>query len=241
MNALQQCRLTYFLSPICLVLGVLFISVVNGWGRTAHWNASSRFGSWIPELPMPAKPRVMPLALYADVWQQPLFTSDRKPVLLIVAQRPRLNLDSLEFTGTVLTGSLHVALVHDHASNKDVRIHLHDDYQGWTLAALEPRRAVFSQAGESAELILSVAAAKSVETGTAPVSDPSPESTALPAALPTTPISSASHGDSTSPSAVATQPTVSKDDAATRQAQLDALKAAVLRRREHALTAQVGH
>jgi len=234
-NALQQRHLMPILVMACLLLGALFICLVSGWGRAPHWGAPARLrlDPLVSEPSMSAAPRVMPLTSYAVVWQRPLFTPDRKMAPPVGAQGPRIGLDSLELTGIVLTGLLQVALVRDRASNKDIRIRLHDDYQGWTLAMLEPRRAVFSQAGESAELILRVATAKAAETTGAFGTDQPQVLAAIPAALPhPAPVMpSASSSGGALPSGVANAVSASKDDAAARQARLDALKAAVIQRR----------
>lgn len=235
MNALQQRHLTPILVLACLLLSALFICLVNGWGRVPHWGAPTRLrlDPFASEPPVPAAPRVISLASYVVVWQRPLFTPDRKMASPVSANAPRLSLDSLELTGIVLTGLLQVALVRDRDNSKDVRIRLHEDYQGWTLAALEPRRAVFCQAGESAELILAVATAKAAEASRALPPDQPQVLVATPAAVPQLgpAMPSASYTGGMPPSADANAAPTSKDDKAVRQAQLDALKAAVVRRR----------
>lgn len=154
MNAATQRRLTPALACTALVLGGLLLVLLAGAGRGVHWHAPR------PADPLPPLntgthlPPPHPLPDYAEVWEQPLFSPDRKPV--VHAADGGGSLGDMQLTGIIITPGLHMALLYDKQGKREVRVRegsaLPDG--GWTLVELKPRSVVFDNAGNRSELSL---------------------------------------------------------------------------------------
>ena len=120
MNAASQRRLTPVLVILALLLGALWLALLAGFGRAVHWDAP-RATSLPPASGKHAGlPTPLPLAEFAPVWQQSLFSPDRKPEAH--AASGGSSLGDLALTGIILTPQLHMALLHDKSSNKELRL-----------------------------------------------------------------------------------------------------------------------
>ena len=154
MNAAAQRRLTPVLAGTVLVLGSLLLILLAGVGRGVSWHPPR------PADPLPPLntgthlPPPRPLPDYAEVWQQPLFSPDRKPV--VHAADGGGSLGDMQLTGIILTPGLRMALLYDKQGKRDVSVRegrtLSDG--GWTLVELKPRSVVFDNAGNRTELKL---------------------------------------------------------------------------------------
>lgn len=230
MNALQQRRLTPLLLLACLLLGALLICLANGWGRSPRWETPLPVPPLAPKTPMPAAPQVTPLASFAAIWQRPLFNPERRPAPPVKTEPVDSSLSGLELTGTLLTGLLQVALLHDPVDNKDVRIHLDGHYKGWRLTTLAPRRAVFAKADQVVELVLPALQMQPHGEGAHPMARSGEEGDALQgAASKSVRAAGSGRGYMAVPAVPGRQ-----DDTEDRRVQLDALKRAVLDRRRQA-------
>lgn len=226
MNAASQRRLTPVLVILALLLGALWLALLAGLGRGVHWDAPRAAA------PPPASgkhaglPTPLPLAEFAPVWQQSLFSPDRKPEAH--AASGGSSLGDLALTGIILTPQLHMALLHDKNGNKELRLREGQSLPDGSLSLVEvkPRSVILDSAQGRTELKLPagapIDAAKAV-----------PAMAAEPAAAP--------QGDAGASGAATAQPVVPLGQGASRQAppqysqqQLDRLrklKAAILQRR----------
>lgn len=225
MNAASQRRLTPVLVILALLLGALWLALLAGLGRGVHWDPPRAAA------PPPASgkhaglPTPLPLAEFAPVWQQSLFSPDRKPEAH--AASGGSSLGDLALTGIILTPQLHMALLHDKNGNKELRLREGQSLPDGSLSLVEvkPRSVILDSAQGRTELKLPagapIDAAKAV-----------PAMAAEPAAAP--------QGDAEASGAATAQPVVPLGQGATRQApqysqqQLDRLrklKAAILQRR----------
>lgn len=120
MNAASQRRLTPVLAAGALLLGALWLALLFGLGRGVRWDAPRaatlpRLSGKPSGLPMP-----VPLEQFAPVWQQSLFSPDRKPEAHAVSGGG--DLGDLKLTGIILTPQLHMALFHDQNGDKELRV-----------------------------------------------------------------------------------------------------------------------
>lgn len=121
MNAASQRRLTPILTILALLLGALWMSLLFGFGRGVRWETPH-----VESLPAPSStpraglPAPLPPTEFMPVWQQSLFSPDRKPE--VHATSGGSNLGDLKLTGIILTPQLHMALLHDNSGNKELRV-----------------------------------------------------------------------------------------------------------------------
>lgn len=154
MNAADQRRLTPLLGGTAVLLGALWLVLLTGAGSAARWDPPR------PATPLPpphnhaSLPQPMPLQPFAQVWQKPLFSPDRKPVAH--AARDGSNIGDLELTGIILTPSLRMALLHDRNGDKQVRLREGEALPdgSLTLSQVGPRSATFASASGRTELKL---------------------------------------------------------------------------------------
>jgi general secretion pathway protein N len=227
MNATTQRQLTPWLIGALVLSGALLLAVLLGLGRGVHWDAPRPLAALPPAHAGSALPPARPLTAFAPVWQQPLFSADRLPSASPTAAA--VSLGELELTGVILTPDLHLALLHDKNGDRPLRVTegatLPDS--GWRLVELKARSAVFASANGRTELTLPVTAPAALSTaarpsgGTPPAAGaPAPASAQAPTAM-VVPVP-----------APTPSPTTAADEAAAQQrARLEALKAAVQRRR----------
>jgi general secretion pathway protein N len=160
MNAASQRRLTPSLAVIVAVFGVLLMSLLFGMGRGVKW-APPRTTPPLPPVRSVALPMPPALNTYAQVWQHPLFSSDRKPIVTTGGSEG-VSLGDLRLTGVILTPKLHMALLgpaHDNNKGDDseeVRVRegamLPDG--NWKLIKVLPRSAIFASPSGRTELKL---------------------------------------------------------------------------------------
>ena len=156
MNAATQRRLTPVFGAAVAVLGV---ALLFGAGRGVSWDSPR------PVPPLPAVhavtlPTPPPLPSYAQTWEHPLFSADRKPIVTAGGGSEGVSLGDLQLTGIILTPSLHMALLGPVNSKGD------DDKQvsvregatlpdsSWKLIQVLPRSAVFASPSGRTELKL---------------------------------------------------------------------------------------
>ncbi|GGA12868.1 general secretion pathway protein GspN [Dyella caseinilytica] len=163
MNAAAQRRLTPVFGATVAVFGVVLLALLLGAGKGVAWD---------PPRETPAPPAVHNVALpappslqsYAQSWEHPLFSADRKPIVSSGGDAGGVNLGDLQLTGIILTPSLHMALLgpahQDNSKGADdgqeVRVRegasLPDG--SWKLIKVLPRSAIFASASGRTELKL---------------------------------------------------------------------------------------
>ncbi len=232
MNAASQRRLTPVLVILALLLGTLWLALLAGLGRGVHWNAP-RAAAPLPTSGKPASlPVPLPLAEFAPVWQQSLFSPDRKPEAH--AASGGSSLGDLALTGIILTPQLHMALLHDKNGNKELRLREGQALPDGSLSLVEvkPRSVILDSPQGRTELKLPAGAP--IDAAKAPPANAGEPAAAEPAAAPT-------QGDGEAPGAATVQRVVPLNQGAPRQAppaynpqqleRLRKLKAAILQRR----------
>lgn len=158
MNAAVQRRLTPIYGAAVLCFGVILLTLLFGVGRGVSWNPP-RATPKLPaahNVPLPVPP---PLQSYARVWEHPLFSPDRKPIVTNSGSEG-VSLGDLKLTGIILTPDLHMALLGPTNSkadgNEEVRVRegttLPDG--NWKLIKVLPRSAIFASPTGRTELKL---------------------------------------------------------------------------------------
>jgi general secretion pathway protein N len=211
MNAAAQRRLTPVLGGIAAVFGVLLLLLLAGVGRGMQWGAP-RPAAPLPETRDQGLPTPLPLAQFSAVWQQPLFNPDRKPAMRSASGGASLG--DMQLTGIILMPTLHMALLHDKAADRDVRVREGDALPdgSWKLAELKPRAAIFESASGRTQLDLPAGAPidmpKQATPGTPPAASTPPVATTLPPGamqIMNTPSASSSAGNANAPAGADTQ------------------------------------
>lgn len=162
MNAAAQRRLTPVVGAAAMVFGIALLALLFGVGKSVSWDAP-RVTPALPPVHNVALPPPPPLPTYAQVWEHPLFSSDRKPIVSSGGQAGGVSLGDLQLTGVILTPTLHMALLGpvSHDGNKsdegqEVRVregaNLPDG--GWKLIKVLPRSAIFASPSGRTELKL---------------------------------------------------------------------------------------
>jgi general secretion pathway protein N len=184
MNAAAQRRLTPIFGATVAVFGVLWLSMLFGVGHGVQWDPPRV----TPPLPA-AHPVTLPtppaLPTYAQVWEHPLFSSDRKPIVSSGGESGGVSLGDLQLTGIILTPTLHMALLgpaHPSDNNKnddesqEVRVKEGTNVPdtSWKLIKVMPRSAIFASSSGRTELKLPAGA---------PIDQPVPKNGA-PGAIP---------------------------------------------------------
>lgn len=155
MNAADRRRLTPALGMLAVALVALLIALWAGVGRGARWhdNASP------PPLPAARAatppPSVPPLENFATVWENPLFSPDRKPIAAPAGSN-NANAGDLELTGVIMLPGLHMALLREKNSNRTLRVREGQSTNGATVVEVKPRSAVVEINGSRTELPLKV-------------------------------------------------------------------------------------
>ena len=109
MNAAAQRRMTPVWMAAVVILGVLWLTLLFGMGRGVRWKAPRQTPP-LPAIHSVALPSPPPLTSYAQVWEHPLFSADRKPMVSATANSG-VSLGDLQLTGIILTPKLHMALL----------------------------------------------------------------------------------------------------------------------------------
>jgi general secretion pathway protein N len=182
MNAAAQRRLTPIAGAAVVVLGIVLLSLLFGAGHGVSWDPPRP----VPPLPaaravnLPAPP---PLQTYAQTWEHPLFSADRKPIVTAGGGSEGVSLGDLQLTGIILTPNLHMALLGpvngkgDDDKDKQVSVRegatLPDS--SWKLIQVLPRSAIFASPNGRTELKLPAGAPfneQPAPNGSAPAQQP---------------------------------------------------------------------
>lgn len=158
MNAAMQRRFTPICGGAVVFFGVILLSLLFGAGRGVTWDPP-RITPPLPtahSVPLPVPP---PLQSYANVWEHPLFSADRKPIVTSGGNEG-VSLGDLQLTGIILTPTLRMALlgpIHGKGDESDeVRVSegstLPDS--SWKLIEVLPRAAIFTSPTGRTELKL---------------------------------------------------------------------------------------
>lgn len=182
MNAADQRRLSPWLAGVCVVLVLGWAVLVAGIGRGVRWDAPAAAQA-LPSARHDAGGAGRPeLKRYAEVWQRPLFTTDRRPVPVSDNDAGAdANLDDLRLTGVILAPGMRMALLSDASGERTLRVAEGSQVASgdWVLKTLKPRGATFAGHGQVVHLELKVAPASSAATAesaaTAPREAPPPE------------------------------------------------------------------
>jgi len=187
MNAAAQRRLTPLLAGTAVLLAVLWLALLAGLGRGVQWEAPRTAGRLPAAGKAAALPPPLPPAHFAAVWQQSLFSPDRKPEAHAVSGGSSLG--DLELTGIILTPQVRIALLHDKDGKQGLRVRegqaLPDGSA--TLVEVKSRAVIFDGAQGRTELKLPAGAP--IDTA-APAAGASPHADGAP---PPPPPSTADH------------------------------------------------
>jgi len=226
MNAASQRRLTPVLVIVALLLGVLWLSLLAGFGRGVHWNAPRAATLPPSDGTHAGLPKPLPLAEFAPVWQQSLFSPDRKPEAH--AANGGSSLGDLALTGIILTPQLHMALLHDKNGNKELRLREGQSLPDGSLSLIEvkPRSVILDSSQGRTELKLPAGAPiDAAKAAPAPAAQPAepPQGNAAPGADSVQRVSSLSQG--------VPHPAAAPQYSPQQLDRLRKLKAAILQRR----------
>lgn len=109
-----------------------------------------------PPLPPPPTLATPPVERYAEMVARPLFSASRRPVAKKVAQATAhspIRPPEARLVGVLLTEDVHVALVAE-GTKAPRRMAEGQLVDGWTIAAVEPRRVLLRREGLEHELLL---------------------------------------------------------------------------------------
>lgn len=159
MNAADQRHLTPWLAGLCLVLAAAWLTLLSGVGRGVTWKPPGDAQA-LPMAQHATRAGVTPpLKHYAEVWQRPLFTSNRQPAPVAADKGgSSVSLDNLELTGVILAPGMRMALLTDRSDGHTVRVREgeHLAQGSWLLKTLKPRSAEFADSGQLTRLQLKV-------------------------------------------------------------------------------------
>lgn len=102
----------------------------------------------LPAAAQETEDRLGPLAQYAEFGERPLFTTDRRPEVFVINPVDEEAPAEFEYvlTSVLMTPGLQVAIVQPAAGGEPVRLKVGESpagVQGWQLASISPRGAVF--------------------------------------------------------------------------------------------------
>lgn len=154
MNAANQRQLTPVLAVIAVLLGALLLLLLTGVGSHAHWDTPRALASLPPAGSLTDLPRPQPLQQFALVWQKPLFSADRKPIVRTADGGSSLG--DLELTGIILTPDLHMAFLHDKNGGRQIHLREGESLPDGSVKLVEvrARSAVFDSSAGRTELKL---------------------------------------------------------------------------------------
>lgn len=156
MNAADRRRLTPALGMLAVLLAALLIALWAGVGRGAHWNDNASPPPLPPARAATPAPSVPPLEQFANVWEKPLFSPDRKPIAVPAGSGENANSGDLELTGVIMLPGLHIALLRAKNSGHTLRVREGQSTNGATVVEVKPRSAVVDINGSRTELPLKV-------------------------------------------------------------------------------------
>ncbi len=159
MNAADRRRLTLALGIVCILLALLLIALWAGAGRGAHWDDTAEPARLPPLKAASPPPSVPPLQDFANVWEHPLFSPDRKPIPGGGDTGESADSNNLELTGVIILPGLHMALLREKNSGRTLRVREGQSGGGATVIEVKPRSAVVEAGGSRSELALKPGAA----------------------------------------------------------------------------------
>jgi general secretion pathway protein N len=174
MNAAAQRRLTPLAGAAVAMLGAVLLALLFGVGRGVSWDPPR------PVPPLPAMravtlPTPPPLQSYAQTWEHPLFSADRKPIVTQSGGSEGVSLGDLQLTGIILTPQLHMALlgpVNAKGGDEDKQVSVREGASlpdsNWKLIQVLPRSAVFASPSGRTELKLPAGAPIDQQPGSSP-------------------------------------------------------------------------
>ncbi|HEY3519526.1 MAG TPA: hypothetical protein VGK80_00615 [Rhodanobacteraceae bacterium] len=163
MNAADRRRLTPALGIACALLALLLIALWAGVGRGAHWDDSAEPVRLPPLKAASPPPSVPPLQDFANVWEHPLFSPDRKPIPGGGDTGESADSNNLELTGVIILPDLRMALLRERSTGRTWRVREGQSAGGATVIEVKPRSAVVEAGGSRSELALKPGAAPSVD------------------------------------------------------------------------------
>ncbi|UXI67783.1 hypothetical protein [Tahibacter amnicola] len=186
MNARTAQMMTMVLAGSCGVLSLAGVLAWMGAGRGYSWAPEGEVAPLTGVGRINAETFTLPPELQFDqVKQRPIFNEDRKPTPLVEDEvKPPVEINPLNITltGVILTPDVQLAMVRDNAKNEALSLKigmpLPGEQQGWTLAEIRPRAAVFKSAdNKTSEVELEVAPGLTVPPS---AKAPSPASASAP-------------------------------------------------------------
>ncbi|HET7556977.1 MAG TPA: hypothetical protein VFK08_02750 [Rhodanobacteraceae bacterium] len=156
MNAADRRRLTPALGMLAVLLAALLIALWAGVGRGAHWNDDASPPPLPPARAATPPPSVPPLEQFANVWEKPLFSPDRKPIAVPAGSNGNTSTGDLELTGVIMLPGLHMALLREKNGGRTLRVREGQSANGATVVEVKPRSAVVDINGSRTELPLKV-------------------------------------------------------------------------------------
>lgn len=120
MNAAAQHRFTYVLMSGAVLLAGLWLALLLGLGRHVQWAPPRALAPLAVPTRAVANAPLLPPAAFASVWQQSLFSPDRKPEAH--AANGGSSLGDLELTGVIVTPQLRMALLRERKSGAELRL-----------------------------------------------------------------------------------------------------------------------
>ncbi len=174
MNATDRRRLTPALGIACALLALVLIALWAGLGRGVHWDDSAEPARLPPLKAAPPPPSAVPLQDFADVWEHPLFSPDRKPIPGSADNGQAADSNNLELTGVVILPGLRMALLREKSSGRTLRVREGQSAGGATVIEVKPRSAVVEAGGARSELVLKPGAAPTAEAEDNAAAGPTP-------------------------------------------------------------------
>jgi general secretion pathway protein N len=163
MNAADRRRLTPTLGIVCALLALLLIALWAGAGRGARWNDSAEPARLPPLKAAPPPPSVPPLQDFANVWEHPLFSPDRKPIPGSADDGESADSNNLELTGVIILPDLRMALLRERSTGRTWRVREGQSAGGATVIEVKPRSAVVEAGSSRSELALKPGAAPATD------------------------------------------------------------------------------
>lgn len=128
------------------------VGLLLGAGQTPEWLPAGETREWAPAAKPPTIEPLPPQAV-ALVWQQSMFSPDRKPDLVTGKNQPS-SLDGIRLSGVIIEGQAQWVLLRM-PDKRNLKLAVGSTLDnGWTLTAATPQQATFSHQGQTRELRL---------------------------------------------------------------------------------------
>ena len=173
-------RLTLILGSLCAVLALIAIlqSLGVGSGYSLLADEATELEAELVQPMQQIEFKLPDAAQYVEIYQRPLFTSDRKPRpiddkanVTASAEPPPVPLNAT-LLGVLIDPDHQVAILRDNASSTVMRVRqgmpLPGDLAGWTLQELGPRKAIFDGGAQQGTAELKLDMSKTPVAGAAP-------------------------------------------------------------------------